>query len=136
MSYRTILENEQKRLNQQQKKLDLESSQQFDLFRGLPFYNWDKPKNHLQDTFVGKIGLPVKNRIEHPLCDYERYIIQYLETDNPGNIKNKHLYILKSSALGITTYCCITLVGSAQRIMHGREAEYLYSQLLDQALWY
>lgn len=92
-----------KYLDQYESKLNISSLQQFELLKGLPFYNWDKPKEQQANTFVGTIGLPVKNDIVHGLYDYEKDIIEYLEKDNPADPKNRHLYILKSAGLGITT---------------------------------
>lgn len=53
--------------------------------------------------FNHKVGLPKKNNIEHPLYDFEKDIIDYLERNEPTDPKNKHLYILKSAGLGATT---------------------------------
>ena len=71
--------------------------------QGIPFYNWDKSKDQQQDSFVGLVGFAVKNGITHGFYDYEKDIIDYLERDEPTDPKNKHLYILKSAGLGITT---------------------------------
>ena len=81
----------------------VQNQRSLELFKDLPFYFWNKPKTQQHNTFVGTVGLPVKNNIEHGLYDFEQEIIEYLEADNPSSPKNKHLYILKSSGLGITT---------------------------------
>jgi hypothetical protein len=82
---------------------DIFNQNQLRIFKDLPFYYWDKPKEEQQGTFVGTVGLPIKNYVEHELYDYERNIIEYLERDEPTDPKNHHLYILKASGLGITT---------------------------------
>jgi hypothetical protein len=83
--------------------LDNNDTSFLEVLKGLPFYYWDKPKDQQQGTFVGTVGLPVKNGVEHGLYDYEQKIIDYLDTDNPSNHQNRRLYILKSAGLGITT---------------------------------
>ena len=100
------LVNLRKTVEHYRQKLDsIESpnTERFQVLQGLPFYYWDKPKEQQRGTFVGTLGLPIKNGITHGLYDFEQQIIDYMETDKPTDPKNKHLYILKSSGLGITT---------------------------------
>ena len=61
--------------------------------KGLPFCNWDDP-NDIR-TFNHAIGLPEKYGIVHPFYDYEKLVINTIERD-------KRMYILKSTGLGIT----------------------------------
>lgn len=57
-----------------------------------------------QCCFNHMIGLPQKNGKEYPLFPYEQTIFSLLETDDPTNIKNKHLWIKKATGLGITEF--------------------------------
>lgn len=43
--------------------------EQFELLQGLPFYNFQNPKD--SNTFNNAIGLPQKNGVAYPLFDYE-----------------------------------------------------------------
>jgi hypothetical protein len=49
------------------------------------------------------IGLPVKDKREHPLYDYEKLLFERLFT-NEGSFSDKHLWVLKSTGLGITEF--------------------------------
>ena len=49
------------------------------------------------------IGLPVKEKKEHPLYDYEQLLFDNLFTNNQS-FKDKHLWVLKSTGLGITEF--------------------------------
>jgi late competence protein required for DNA uptake (superfamily II DNA/RNA helicase) len=71
------------------------SSNQYESLKGLPFYNFQNPKD--KDTFNNVIGLPKKGGVEHNLYDYERLLFNTLET-------NKHLWLKKASGLGITEF--------------------------------
>jgi hypothetical protein len=51
------------------------------------------------------IGLPVKDKKEHPLYDYEKLLFDQLFTNNGSfTFKDKHLWVLKSTGLGITEF--------------------------------
>lgn len=50
------------------------------------------------------IGLPTKNGKQYPLFPYEQTIFSLLETDDPTNIQNNHLWIKKATGLGITEF--------------------------------
>ena len=65
----------------------------------LLFYCWDTNKFGFDSCcFQHVLGLPKdKDGIEHPLYPYERTIVDLLDKD-----KEKHLYILKATGLGIT----------------------------------
>jgi hypothetical protein len=116
----------------------------------LPFYLWNlTEQEHTiiavqtgnQCCFNHAIGMPVKAGKVHPLYDYQRKIydtlfsntkeIKEVEKQHPN--KRKHLYILKSTAIGaselmlrIIAYCCImdnSLAGSFMLIMTGPRLE-------------
>ena len=105
MSYSTTLQTLKKKIKESKALLGqtVDNDQDYSIFHNLPFYYWDKPKGEQQGTFVDLVGLPRKNNVEHGFCDYEKQIIDYLERDEPTDPTNKHLYILKSVGLGITT---------------------------------
>lgn len=106
-----MLQSLEKPIDRSKTLLNLSGSgEDYAKFKGLDFYHWDKPKEQQKGTFVGLVGLPKKNGIEHGFYDYEKDIIDYLERDEPSDPKNKHLAIIKSSGLGITT-CLLYYVG-------------------------
>ena len=64
--------------------------------KGLPFYCWDTTKFGFDFCCLNHaLGLPKKGSIEHPLYPYEKTIIDILE-------KDKHLFVLKATGLGIS----------------------------------
>lgn len=71
------------------------SSKQFELLKGLPFYNWEKPENI--STFNHVIGLPLKDDRPMPLFDYEQMLFDTLQS-------NKHVWIKKATGLGVTEF--------------------------------
>jgi hypothetical protein len=101
MTYQATLQSLKKSIDNSKSLLG--NSGDYQKFKGLDFYHWDKSKDKQQDTFVGLVGLPRKNGVEHGFYDYEKDIIDYLERYVPSDPKNRHLAILKSSGLGITT---------------------------------
>ena len=48
-------------------------------------------------------GLPTKDRKEYPLFDYEKLLYDSLLT-NEGSFKDKHLWCLKSTGLGVSEF--------------------------------
>lgn len=100
-------------LHNRQKKTTLSSSSftsNIELLRDKPFWIWDKQEHISQ--FIAKggnccfnhiIGLPVKDKIEKPLFDYEELLFHELFSSK-GDFKDKHLWILKSTGLGITEF--------------------------------
>ncbi|MGC1134976.1 MAG: hypothetical protein WA941_19255 [Nitrososphaeraceae archaeon] len=72
-----------------------DTMEQLRLLRGLPFYNFQNPKDH--DTFNHVIGLPKKNGLQFPLFDYEQLLCDSLH-------KHKHIWIKKATGLGITEF--------------------------------
>jgi hypothetical protein len=77
-----------------------------------PFWLWDK-REHLalaRETnehccFNHIVGLPVKDKIEHPIYNYEKILYDSLLTINTNHsFKDKHLWIKKATGLGITEF--------------------------------
>ena len=70
-----------------------------DLLKGLSFHCWDTTKFGFDlCCFNHAILLPKdKNGTQHPLYPYEKTIVDILE-------KEKHLWVLKATGLGITEY--------------------------------
>ncbi|MGH9974958.1 MAG: hypothetical protein ACRD8Z_03860, partial [Nitrososphaeraceae archaeon] len=89
-----ILQDLQKYLEINDPQLSVEA-QKFELFRGLPFFNW----NNLNDTrtFNHVIGLPLKEGNRLPLFDYEQRIFDILN-------QQRHIWILKATGLGVTEF--------------------------------
>ena len=76
------------------------SIQQFELLKGLPFYDWQHEAGFGQNraqaiSFNHAIGLPKKNGQSFPLFDYEELIFDTLHT-------HKHVWIKKATGLGIS----------------------------------
>ncbi|MGI0033805.1 MAG: DEAD/DEAH box helicase family protein [Nitrososphaeraceae archaeon] len=90
----------------------LSSSSNFQILANKPFWIWDQDEHRAQ--FLKKegkccfnhiIGLPVKDKKEHPLYDYEKLLFDQLFTNNGSfTFKDKHLWVLKSTGLGITEF--------------------------------
>jgi len=80
------------------------------ILNGKPFWINDKHE-HKQEfirtngncCFNHIVGLPVKNNIQHPMYDYEIKLFKELFSIN-GDFKDKHLWVLKSTGLGITEF--------------------------------
>lgn len=49
------------------------------------------------------MGLPIKDKQEHPLYDYEKLLFERLFSSQES-FKDKHLWVLKSTGLGITEF--------------------------------
>ncbi len=98
--------------------------QQFELLKGLPFYEWkatsvqnDAQKSSI--SFNHAIGLPTKNGVAYPLFDYEQLVFDTLQ-------KHKHVWIKKATGLGITEFMlrymawlCLNNNGSADNKLIG-----------------
>ena len=104
MGYQTILQDLERRLDENKRLLNLSSSDDYAKFHNLDFLSLESPKEEQEGTFVGLVGLPVKNGIKHGLYDYALDIFNYLERDEPTDPKNRHLAIIKSAGLGITSF--------------------------------
>jgi hypothetical protein len=97
---------------QQQQKTETwtPSSSSLQLLKGKEFWIWDK-QEHRQEfiktsgscCFNHIVGLPQKDKRYHPLYDYEDLLFKRLFS-NDGQFKDKHLWVLKSTGLGITEF--------------------------------
>jgi hypothetical protein len=50
------------------------------------------------------VGLPVKDKTEHPIYDYEKILYDALINSNKGDYKDKHLWVKKATGLGVTEF--------------------------------
>jgi hypothetical protein len=104
----------QKRLVQRQQGIT--SSSSLGILRGLPFWLWDQ-QQHTQEHISTKgqccfnhvVGLPTKDRKEFPLFDYEQLLYDSLlnfeeVTSSNCDFKDKHLWCLKSTGLGVSEF--------------------------------
>jgi len=80
------------------------------ILRGKQFWIWDKQEHREQFIktngnccFNHVIGLPQKEKQEFPLFDYEQLLFERLFSIDE-DFKDKHLWILKSTGLGITEF--------------------------------
>jgi len=87
------------------------SSPSLQLLKDKPFYIWNKQQHTLEFIKTGgnccfnhTIGLPQKDKQEHPLYDYEKLLYDNLFSNQNYEFKDKHLWILKSTGLGITEF--------------------------------
>jgi hypothetical protein len=84
--------------------------------RDKPFWIWDQ-QQHRQDDLETKgdccfnhiIGLPIKDKVEKPLFDYEKLLNDSLliaDFYNPlkHTFKLKHVWIKKATGLGVTKF--------------------------------
>jgi hypothetical protein len=91
-------------------------SEGFSIFCGKEFWVWDK-QQHMQQydltdgqcCFNHIISLPTKDGVEKPLFDYERILYDALMVGDSYNplrrgFKEKHLFVLKSTGLGVTEF--------------------------------
>jgi len=96
-----------RRQQQHQKEV---SSFNFADFNGKPFWIWDKVQ-HTQEhqSTEGKccfnhiVGLPVKDKVEHPIYDYEKLVYDSLMPQS-GHFTDKHMWIKKATGLGVTEF--------------------------------
>ena len=89
------LQNLSKILDKYELRLGSSSLGQFELLKGLPFYNWQNPQD--TRTLNHAIGLPQKNRQPMPLLEYEQLVFDTLQNYD-------HLWIKKPAGLGITEF--------------------------------
>lgn len=89
------LQNLSKILDKYESQLGSSSIRQFELLKGLSFYDFPNPKN--SNTFNHAIGLPLKNGVTYPLFDYEQMLFDTLQA-------NKHVWIKKATGLGVTEF--------------------------------
>jgi hypothetical protein len=88
------LQNLKKLLDRYEQQSGSRNIEQYELLKGLPFYNFDQ---HDQNSFNYAIGLPQKNGQTFPLFDYEKMLFDTLQ-------KHKHVWIKKATGLGITEF--------------------------------
>jgi hypothetical protein len=99
---------------QQQRQRITASSSSIDIPQLLnkPFWIWNR-QEHLrlatetneQCCFNHIVGLPVKDKVEHPIYDYEKILYDSLLTINSyHSFKDKHLWIKKATGLGVTEF--------------------------------
>jgi hypothetical protein len=81
-----------------------------------PFWIWDQRQHKQEDIktrgdccFNHIIGLPIKDKVDKPLFDYEKLLYDSLlipEFYNPSkhNFKHKHLWAKKATGLGVTEF--------------------------------
>jgi hypothetical protein len=93
-----------------------ENSKAFDILRDKPFWIWDHEQHKLEDIktngnccFNHIVGLPVKDKTEYPMFDYEQILYDALlnpDSNNPlkQDFKDKHLWVKKATGLGITEF--------------------------------
>jgi hypothetical protein len=86
------------------------SSSNLSILRGLPFWIWSKEDHRQQATatngnccFNHVVGLPTKDKKEYPLFDYEKILYDILMSID-GSFKDKHLWVLKSTGLGVSEF--------------------------------
>ena len=102
----------QRHQKQRQRNQKIESSFNFSDLNGKPFWIWNK-QEHLRlaaETnehccFNHIVGLPVKDKTEHPIYDYEKILYDSLLTINMyHSFKDKHLWVKKATGLGVTEF--------------------------------
>ena len=91
-----------------------EKANKLNQLKGLPFWIWDKAE-HQKAYRVKKgkccfnhsipVGLPEKNGVPKPMFPYEKTILDALMTETGDIKKDKHVYVLKSTGLGVTEFC-------------------------------
>jgi hypothetical protein len=102
------------------KRVSLEIPQQqarlFERLLNKPFWIWNIEEHKQQDIktngdccFNHIIGLPIKWRIEKPIFDYEKLLYDSLLVNDYSNVlnhtfKHKHLWVKKSTGLGVTEF--------------------------------
>jgi hypothetical protein len=104
------------RLVQQSEQEHNLSNQVFEKLRNKPFWIWDI-EEHKQEAinttgdccFNHIIGLPTKEKLEKPIFDYEKLLYYSLFDINYYNplhhtFKHKHLWVKKSTGLGVTEF--------------------------------
>ena len=89
------LQSLSKILDGHDQRLGSSSLGQFELLKGLPFYNWQNPQDIRTLNHI--IGLPRKNGQSYPLFEYEKLVFDTLQN-------HKHVWIKKATGLGITEF--------------------------------
>ena len=107
----------QRHQKQKQRQQDQQQRSSFSLsvLRGLPFWVWNQQQHteeHIRTNgkccFNHVVGLPTKDHKEFPLFDYEKLLYDTLmsssRADRITNFKDKHLWCLKSTGLGVSEF--------------------------------
>jgi terminase large subunit-like protein len=88
-----------------------QSSRYFEKLQNKPFWIWNIKEHKQEDIdtngeccFNHIIGLPIKNGQEKAIFDYEKLLYDSLLDNNVNDIKHKHLWVKKSTGLGITEF--------------------------------
>ena len=89
------------------------SSSRLSVLKGLPFWIWDRV-DHRQEAaatngnccFNHVVGLPLKDKKEFPLFDYEKILYDALMNcaNDLQDFKDKHLWVKKATGLGVTEF--------------------------------
>ena len=85
------------------------------MLQGKSFWIWDILEHRQEDIktngdccFNHIIGLPTKGGVEKPLFDYEKLLYDSILVNdvliNHNNFKQKHLWVKKSTGLGVTEF--------------------------------
>jgi hypothetical protein len=84
--------------------------QSLSVLQNKPFWIWDKEQHRQQAAasngnccFNHVVGLPTKDKKEYPLFDYEKILYDILMSID-GSFKDKHLWVLKSTGLGVSEF--------------------------------
>jgi hypothetical protein len=80
----------------------------FTALRNKPFWIWDQ-KQHEEEfartsgqcCFNDICGRPLKDKVAHPIYDYEKILYDALISKS-NNFKDKHLWVKKATGLGVT----------------------------------
>lgn len=97
-------------LSKQQGFTTTENQKLLSRLRGKPFWIWNEEQHaQLYNETKGQccsndiVGRPIKNKKAMSLFDYEKLLFDILFTSkNDADFKNKHLWILKATGLGIS----------------------------------
>ena len=102
-----------KRIVIQSQEQNLQLTRLFERLSGKPFWIWDEHLHRQEDVrtngdccFNHIVGLPAKDKVEHPIYDYEKVLYHLLLTItiNHSSFKNKHLWVKKATGLGVTEF--------------------------------
>jgi hypothetical protein len=99
----------QRHQKQRQRNQKQESSFNFSDLNDKPFWIWDKQEHLRLATETNEhccfnhiVGLPVKDKVEHPIYDYEKILFDSHLLNPKNDFKNKHLWVKKATGLGVT----------------------------------
>jgi hypothetical protein len=91
------LQNLSRILDKYESQFGSSGIQQFELLKGLPFYDWSDALDSSVNMFNHAIGLPQKNGQPMPHFDYEKLLFDTLQS-------NKHVWIKKATGLDVTEF--------------------------------